>query len=167
MNTGRLRSSRNTFVCGLPVRAVTRQSIVRRSSPAWYGRDSSNSTPRPLYGDTWPPSVATRMRGAVSRSDSPAGRKRTRSASVNCTGDGGVRAACAVMSGHPDPREQRVDDLVRCAARRFGFEAEQDAMTEYVVRDALHVFRRHVVAAREPGMRARAAVERDRRARAR
>ena len=32
-NTGRLRSSRNTFVCGLPVRAVTRQSIVRRSSP--------------------------------------------------------------------------------------------------------------------------------------
>mgnify|MGYP006137796001 CR=1 FL=1 len=35
-----------------------------------------------------------------------------------------MRAARAVISRHPDPREQRVDDLVRRAARGFRLEAE-------------------------------------------
>ena len=42
------RSSLKRLMYGTPVRAVTFQSIERTSSPAMYGRTSSNSTPCPL-----------------------------------------------------------------------------------------------------------------------
>ncbi len=41
------RSSQKRLINGVPVRAVTFQSIVRMSSPGWYSRTSSNSMPRP------------------------------------------------------------------------------------------------------------------------
>ena len=50
-NTCLSLSSRNNFVWVLPVRAVTRQSMLRISSPGWYSLDSSNSIPLPLKGD--------------------------------------------------------------------------------------------------------------------
>ena len=42
------RSSTWRLTKGVPVRAVTFQSMVRTSSPGTYGRTSSNSMPRPL-----------------------------------------------------------------------------------------------------------------------
>ena len=49
------RSSSNSFTCGSPVRADTFQSIVRTSSPIWYGRTSANSIPRPLNAEWYSP----------------------------------------------------------------------------------------------------------------
>ena len=42
------RSSSKTLTWGMPVRAVTFQSMARTSSPAWYSRFSRNAMPRPL-----------------------------------------------------------------------------------------------------------------------
>ena len=57
------RSSRNTFTCGSPARALTFQSIERTSSPNIYGRTSSNSMPRPLKAERyWPASTSLTMR---------------------------------------------------------------------------------------------------------
>ena len=42
------RSSRYFFTWAFPVRAVTFQSMLLISSPAWYSRASSKSMPRPL-----------------------------------------------------------------------------------------------------------------------
>ena len=47
-NTVSSRSSSNTFTWGVPVRAVTFQSMVLTSSPAWYSRFSAKAIPRPL-----------------------------------------------------------------------------------------------------------------------
>src|SRR5690606_6111953 len=124
--------------------------------------------PRPLYGERCPPEVTTRTRGALSVSASPGPRRSSRSRSVTATGDRAcARAAARAMSRHSYTLEQRIDQLVRRAPRGFGLEAEQDAVAQDVVRDFLDVLGRHVVAAREPRVRTRDAVERDRGARAR
>ena len=47
----RSRSAWNSLVCGLPLRAVTRQSMWRASSPTAYSRDSAYSIPRPRSGE--------------------------------------------------------------------------------------------------------------------
>ena len=56
--TSRVRRSRsawNNFVWGFPLRAVSRQSIWRASSPMAYSRDSAYSMPRPRKLDNaWP-----------------------------------------------------------------------------------------------------------------
>ncbi len=49
------RSSSNSLTYGSPVRAETFQSIVRTSSPIWYGRTSANSIPRPLNAEWYSP----------------------------------------------------------------------------------------------------------------
>ncbi len=59
-HTGRSRSSRKSLVCGRPRRAVTRQSMLRGSSPATYGRTSWNSRPRPRCALECAPSSAAR-----------------------------------------------------------------------------------------------------------
>ena len=53
------RSSTNRLMNGLPVRAVTFQSMVRMSSPGMYSRTSSNCIPRPLNTlSYWPAKLA-------------------------------------------------------------------------------------------------------------
>src|SRR5690606_37707699 len=124
--------------------------------------------PRPLYGERCAPDVTTRTRGALIWSASPGPRSSSRARSVIATGDRAcARAAARAMSRHSDTLEQRIDELVRRAPRGFGLEAEQDAVAQDVVSDSLNVLGRHVVAAREPRVSTRDAVERDRRARAR
>ncbi len=58
----RSRSAWNSLVWARPVRAVTRQSICRASSPATYSRDSAYSMPRPRSGDGACPALPARPR---------------------------------------------------------------------------------------------------------
>ena len=55
ISVSRSRSAWNSLVWGLPLRAVSRQSMWRASSPIAYSRDSAYSMPRPRSGDkAWP-----------------------------------------------------------------------------------------------------------------
>ena len=49
------RSSTYRLTNAAPVRAVTFQSIPRTSSPGWYSRTSSNSSPAPLNAEWYSP----------------------------------------------------------------------------------------------------------------
>ena len=53
------RSSRSFLMNGVPVRAVTFQSISRTSSPGEYSRTSSKSMPRPLKTEWYSPASAS------------------------------------------------------------------------------------------------------------
>ena len=64
--TGRSRSSRYILVWVRPLRAVTRQSMARISSPDWYGLDSKYSMPRPRNADKCPPDICAFTRLAIS-----------------------------------------------------------------------------------------------------
>src|SRR3546814_3708426 len=58
----RSRSAWNTLLCKVPVRAVTRQSTWRTSSPRVYIRVSANSMPRPRNGELPRPLKPARAR---------------------------------------------------------------------------------------------------------
>ena len=49
------RSSTNRLMNGVPIRAVTFQSMERTSSPGWYSRTSSNDSPVPLKTEWYSP----------------------------------------------------------------------------------------------------------------
>src|SRR5882724_199480 len=66
-NRVRSRSSTYRLMNGVPMRAVTFQSMERTSSPGWYSRTSSNDKPVPLKTEWYsPPSRSSTARRARS-----------------------------------------------------------------------------------------------------
>src|SRR5690606_32161638 len=78
----------------------------------------------------------------------------------------GETAGLIVRSGHRDQFENARDDTVGIDTAGLGIEGENEAMAQYVRTYALHIVGADVIAAREPGAGAGAAVERNGGARA-
>src|SRR5690606_5767510 len=174
----RSRSAWNIFVCGRPLRAVTRQSIWRTSSPGAYSRDSAYSIPRPRTGDGARPAPASRpclggrraaatARSAVSSAS--VGTTPSPGASGVATGLGTGAEALATdlrLSGQRHFLQQLVHQAVAVPAFGGGFIGGQHPVAQHVRRDRVHVLGGDVVAARQPGAGARAPLQGDRATRA-
>ena len=114
--TERSRSSTNCFTHGVPMRAVTFQSIRRTSSPSTYSRASANSMPAPRKTERYsPPSneaVRRRVRISIVRM------RASRSAlSVIAGSDGEASRATAEPYGSPTPSRMRVTTWSAVTAR--------------------------------------------------
>src|ERR1700686_2003231 len=123
------------------MRAVTRQSIVRTSSPYWYSRTSTNSTPRPLKTLSYSPARRSRTRRRL-----PSSRRRT-SASVST---GGLSPAASVLSrcgptapdailGDQDRVQYAGDHVVRGHALGVCLVCENHSVAKHVGSNSLDV----------------------------
>jgi hypothetical protein len=68
--------------------------------------------------------------------------------------------------GHSDTIQYALDDRICIDTVRFGLEAQDETMAQYVRGNRLYVFRTNEVATGKPGVRARCAVDTHARARA-
>ena len=175
------RSSTKTFTKVSFMRAETFQSIVRMSSPGWYGRTSRNASPCPLKLDLYVPDSCSFASRAVwisivrraarssrgSRCAAPARRARGSRPSSRLGRREGPHPTAPTESRHLDDLEDAADDLLGRHLLRVGLVREHHAVAEHVGPDRLHVLGRHVAAVAEERVRARRQVQRDRRARAR
>src|SRR5688572_5632659 len=130
------------------MRAVTFQSMWRTSSPGWYSRTSSNSMPRPLKALSYSPasrSVTTRW-------------VRIWIALIFWKSSGGSAWLMSVMlgaygrSGDIDGVEDLLDDVVAGEVLGLGLVGDEEAVTEDVRADGLHVLGRHVGAPFQEGV---------------
>src|SRR6516165_10860744 len=146
MMTVSSRSSQNVFTKGVPVRAVTFQSMLRISSPGTYSRTASNSIPRPLKTLRYSPASRsfTCRRATIWM----------RRTSFRTSSSGRVGMALGFDLGHGDRFQHLADDVVGRGLLGFGLVGKQHAVAENVERHVLDILRRDIGATDQEGIRA-------------
>src|SRR6478736_7851298 len=135
------------------LRANTFQSIVARSSPGRYCRDSANSAEKPLSGLRCNPErkpstmVLARSSRLPSRAMTAGSRKRSSPGRLTRIGGSGVEAAAR----RRHRLEQARDDRVGVDALGLGVEVGDDAMAQDGRRQRANVSDGHVVPAVQQG----------------
>src|SRR6185437_6947925 len=180
------RSSMYRLTYGRCMRAVTFQSMLRTSSPAWYSRTSANSIPCPLNTERYSP-VKSELTSPRVRSSSSLTWRSTSggTATFGCFATEVGRGCSSRWSGRARrlrrlnsanatdylrawrPAPHALHDLVARHLFGLGLVGGEHAMAEHVGRDRLHVVRRDEGTAAQKGVSTRRLGERDRSARAR
>src|SRR5688500_3024674 len=156
---------------GFPVRAYAFQSIERTSSPGTYGRNSSNSMPRPRKTAWYSPrkrsftSRRARISMARTRSSISLGRAPGPSACWRFECWVGRAHAKSFMtgtgSGDVDAVEDAVDEVVRRELLRLRLVGGDDAVAKDIVGERLHVVGHGVGAAFQERLCSRCLRKRD------
>src|SRR5690606_34948704 len=165
-NAGLSRSSSYSLVCGAWRLAVTRQSMLRMSSPGWYCRTSENVIPRPFCRDWRSPAWRDRT-GFTDGSFRARASACRRTSSGRVMNVAGLESAMTLLwspvsntsGGNRNPVDQPLQHGIGGHAFGLGFKGQQNPVSQHIVIHGLDVVRCHVIPAIEPRQRPGATIQ--------